>query len=525
MLIGAATNPRIRVATLTAGTGVTITNAPGSITIGLTGGGSAVEHLTADSGGILNPTSNNFNIVSDANYNTLGGTGIFNGVGSTITLNLTKALSSPTPIGNTAINTGQFSALTAGIGLSPDTTQNLIQLGHNYNGLAIERLTNTTAGTVSGVGFDLMSDGALETSIILFSSGYTTTPALASNFFINCVAPVMRCQINAAGSFIWETGSSNNPIFQINDTTNQVVIIEPVGLSPQLAFQQNASIQWVMGSNQAVSNAFQISQGGTLGTNVIQSYTSSSSTFNVPVTITAANHATLNVIDTSAHSVTAGPVIDLYRNVTASATDVIGELTFTGNNTTPAKKTFAQQFVTIDTATAGAEDASWRLQTMQAGTLTNQIVALKTGGQYRGNNTNVAAPAGFIGEVLSTNTANPGTSLSTGVANNINSITLTAGNWMVFAIVCFQAAATTTIQAMFAGINPTISTFTTNCIDYSQINTAAGNIAVGADGWDMFTPTQFLSLAATTTYYLNAQATFAVSTLTAFGKIQAVRIG
>lgn len=73
----------INVNTLTAGTGVTITNGPGTITIGLTGGGAAVEHLTADSGGQLNPDgSNNFNLLGSGSITTIG-------LGSTITTQLT----------------------------------------------------------------------------------------------------------------------------------------------------------------------------------------------------------------------------------------------------------------------------------------------------------------------------------------------------------------------------------------------------------------------------------------------------
>lgn len=53
--------------TFQAGTGITLSNASGvagNTTISLTGGGSAVEHLTGDSGGQLNPDgSNNFNII------------------------------------------------------------------------------------------------------------------------------------------------------------------------------------------------------------------------------------------------------------------------------------------------------------------------------------------------------------------------------------------------------------------------------------------------------------------------------
>lgn len=80
LLIGSTATPNIRVNTLTPGSGVTITNGPGTITIGLTGGGSAVEHLTGNTGGQLNPDgSNNFNIIGSNGINIAGS-------GSTLTV-------------------------------------------------------------------------------------------------------------------------------------------------------------------------------------------------------------------------------------------------------------------------------------------------------------------------------------------------------------------------------------------------------------------------------------------------------
>lgn len=50
LLIGATATPNIRVNTLTAGAGVTITNGPGTITVGLTGGAVAVEKFAMQTG-------------------------------------------------------------------------------------------------------------------------------------------------------------------------------------------------------------------------------------------------------------------------------------------------------------------------------------------------------------------------------------------------------------------------------------------------------------------------------------------
>ena len=84
LLIGAAVYPFIRAGFLSAGTGVTITNGPGTITIGLAGGAVAVETLTGNTGGAISPTANNINI--------LGSGGIsFAGSGSTLTATISQS--------------------------------------------------------------------------------------------------------------------------------------------------------------------------------------------------------------------------------------------------------------------------------------------------------------------------------------------------------------------------------------------------------------------------------------------------
>lgn len=91
LIIGSTAAPNCRVNTLTAGTGITITNGPGAITIALSGSGVATEHLTGTTGGQLNPDgSNNFNILGAS---TAAGTTPVSvaGISSTLTVNVQKA--------------------------------------------------------------------------------------------------------------------------------------------------------------------------------------------------------------------------------------------------------------------------------------------------------------------------------------------------------------------------------------------------------------------------------------------------
>lgn len=144
-----------------------------------------------------------------------------------------------------------------------------------------------------------------------------------------------------------------------------------------------------------------------------------------------------------------------------------------------------------------------------------------------GTTTNNNAPAGQVGEVITATVAvgSPVTVLNaTGV--NVTSISLTAGDWDVSGQINFiLAGATSTIHQ--AGISLTTNT----------LPSQAGGSGLGTDPlMDFPLPTTVLtntlslaispvriSIAATTTVYLVAQASFSVGSETAYGTIRARR--
>lgn len=241
------------------------------------------------------------------------------------------------------------------------------------------------------------------------------------------------------------------------------------------------------------------------------------------VTISAGTQTLLAFDNTVAHGTI--PLVDLYHDAATVATDPVYQLNFNAQNSTPAKKLFANILGTVSVNTAASEMGQLTLATINAGSSQNNIVVGNNLGQYRGTQTNTAAPAGYMGEVLSANVAAASeVALSTGVQANIASLSITAGNWMVWGMVTFDIAVTTTVSNIAASFNAASATFTTVNIDFSQILSTT-NLYTGAGKVTLQTPTQFLSLSGSTTYYLNAVATFAVSTLAGFGKMFAVRIG
>lgn len=67
----------------------------------------------------------------------------------------------------------------------------------------------------------------------------------------------------------------------------------------------------------------------------------------------------------------AGPIIEAYRNsASPAAADLVGQIDFNGQNSTPAKKTYARQVGRIIDPTAASEDAAIDHYAMVAGTLT-----------------------------------------------------------------------------------------------------------------------------------------------------------
>ncbi len=89
--IGSTASPHVKKGSITSPLGtITIGYSSPNITLEVAGGASAVEHLTGDTGGQLNPTANNFNIISTVNP--AGSTPIqVAGSGSSLSINLQRS--------------------------------------------------------------------------------------------------------------------------------------------------------------------------------------------------------------------------------------------------------------------------------------------------------------------------------------------------------------------------------------------------------------------------------------------------
>lgn len=157
-----------------------------------------------------------------------------------------------------------------------------------------------------------------------------------------------------------------------------------------------------------------------------------------------------------------------------------------------------------------------------SGTLTAATVDAQTLLKGKGTATNDSAAAGYIGEYISQYLpVGSAVALTSGAPQDITSISLTAGDWDVWGNVAFVNPGGTMVTQIVAAIGTTSGVLPTNLGDGAVQNLAPPNTA----GFNFTLSAGFrrLSLAATTTVYLQALASFTVSTLTAYGFIGARR--
>jgi hypothetical protein len=187
---------------------------------------------------------------------------------------------------------------------------------------------------------------------------------------------------------------------------------------------------------------------------------------------------------------------------------------------------------TINNATLGiTTPLAAKVTTLQA---TSTITPSSTAGIV-GTTTNDSAQAGSVGEVVcaqvtnggspagcATNTSTP-VSLTTGTAANVTSISLTAGDWDVRGEVVTSVNASTTIGAVSGWISTTSATLPAGTSQGASWTFLSLPFSTGQGTAISLAPMR-LSLSSTTTVYLSAYSIFGVSTMSAFGHIDARRV-
>lgn len=154
----------------------------------------------------------------------------------------------------------------------------------------------------------------------------------------------------------------------------------------------------------------------------------------------------------------------------------------------------------------------------------NGVVSLQRSGgvAVQGTNTNDNASASYVGEYVSSTVASgSAVGLSTSTTANITSISLTAGDWDIRTNIIMNPAGSTTTTFIEGGWNTTSATLPTRGLGRSAFDNrgSSAGVVLGLN-----TGSSRLSINATTTVYLVIQAGFGVSTMSAYGIIEARRV-
>lgn len=182
----------------------------------------------------------------------------------------------------------------------------------------------------------------------------------------------------------------------------------------------------------------------------------------------------------------------------------------------------------IDASTSGAggiittADNTGTLNLQSGGTTIATISSngLISKGVTDGSN----ASSGYIGEIISSTIASPGTTLSGSTALNLTTISLTAGDWDVYGSVYYTGSGTTSTLNWIMGHITTTSGSIGAGNSAMLIQTLMNNgIWTQTDTGGVCGPYRF-SLTSTTTIYLVSRAGYSGGTVQTYGQIRARRV-
>jgi hypothetical protein len=179
---------------------------------------------------------------------------------------------------------------------------------------------------------------------------------------------------------------------------------------------------------------------------------------------------------------------------------------------------------TVPTATAGtnttqAASTAYVQTALTGGANAGAFTTLSTSSGLTGITSGTNGSAGKVGECITSSVASgSGVSLTSGTPANVTSISLTAGDWLVFGAVDFNIGGTTTITYIAGSANTTSATLNSGNFFVVTAPGGASSTVAGAA-----IPTIRLNLNSTTTVFLTTTSLFASSTLAAFGNITGCR--
>jgi hypothetical protein len=454
------------------------------------------------------PTPGNSLNIKELGYQSFDGVSVFKG--RTLTAGPGVSIINGDGVaGNTTISaTGSGGTVTSVTGTtnritSTGGTTPVIDISASYVGQSsITTLGTVTSGIWNGTAIDATHGGTAQTTYatgdILYASGVNTLTKLTAGSNTNVLTL-------AAGVPSWAAPATSGTVTSVSGTANQVAVatgtttpvISLIGpYTPATYTAHGVLIGEGTGSIVALAagSVGQVLQSGGASANPLYSTATFPSTATGTGTILRADG-----INWSASTST-------YPN-----TNAVNTLLYASSANVMSALTTANSGV-LATSSSGVPSID-----------TTNFAVLSTGLQLKGNNTNTAPPAGFIGEqIRSYIVVGSAISLVNATAKNITSILLTAGIWDVSSIVAFLNPGTTSVVFLETSINTSTNAISGAYGDSDGFFQESANIGLQMS---ISIPSYRVTISSNTTYYLNARATFSASTYTACGRISATRVG
>ena len=268
LMIGATAAPHIRAATLTAGTGITITNGAGSITIAASGG-TAINQINGDVGSVTGST------ISFLGKATSGASVSFNGSSSTMTFNVSDA-SHNTLIGaaaglggtisgtnNTGLGYSVLNTLSSGVSntIIGASAGSLLTTGSGNVAFGVNSLAGSASVTGSG-------NVAIGNSTILNATTATQNTACGAGALQFISTGTLNVALGYVAGSSYSTGSESSNIAILNTGTNGESHVIRIGTQGSGSGQQNQCfIAGIVGTTSTgtsvvVSSTGQLTEGG-----------------------------------------------------------------------------------------------------------------------------------------------------------------------------------------------------------------------------------------------------------------------